>query len=268
MKLTAKITSDLRMALDPVVFAREGLGFYPDEAQERILRSNSKRLILNCCRQYGKSAISAVKGLHRAIFYLNSLILLLSPSLRQSSELFRRVANFAKKFPNMPEKIEDSKLFMTLENKSRIVSLPGKESTIRCYSDVALIVVDEASQVSDDLYYSIRPMLAISGGSLVLLSTPRGKRGFYHHVWKEGGDEWEKIQVKADECKRIPKEFLKEEYEALGRWWYAQEYQCEFVDAEGQLFTYNDIEAMHTGEVKPFFSGTSITSDVKPFFTE
>lgn len=259
------ILNDLRMAADPVIFAREGLGFDPDESQEIILRSNSKRLILNCSRQYGKSELSAIRGLHRAIFYPGSLILLLSPSLRQSSELFRRVANFARQFRNMPSKLEDSKLYMTLENGSRIISLPAREATVRGYSAVNLLVVDEASQVDDSLYYSIRPMMAISGGSIILLSTPRGKRGFYFKTWKEGGDEWEKIQVKADECERISKEFLKEEYETLGRWWYAQEYCCEFVDAEGQLFTYDDLQAMHSSDVLPFFSGTAITSDIKPF---
>lgn len=256
------------MAIDPVYFAREGLGFYPDSTQEKVLRSDSKRLILNCHRQWGKSVIAAIKGLHRAVFYEKSLILLLSPSLRQSSELFRKVNDCSMVLKNMPEKIEDSKLFMTLENGSRIVSLPARESTVRGYSNASLIICDESSQIVDDLYFSIRPMLAVSGGSLMLLSTPRGKRGFYHKTWKEGGKEWVKIKVKADKCKRISKQFLKEEYDVLGRWWYSQEYECQFVDAEGQLFTYEDIKSMHSNDVKPFFSKSSITDEIKPFFSK
>ncbi len=256
---------ELLKRMDPAVFAREELGFIPDSAQVEVLSSDSARLILNCTRQFGKSTLAAILGLHKAIYYPGSLVLLLSPSLRQSGELFRKVLELSHEAQNMPEKVEDSKLYMTLANGSRIVSLPGKESTIRGYSAVALIVIDESSQVPDDLYYSLRPMLAVSGGSLILLSTPRGKRGFYHKTWAEG-EGWERILVKADQCERIPKKFLEEEYNTLGKLWYAQEYQCEFVDAAGQLFSYEDIQSMHSADIKPFFSNSSITKEIQPFF--
>jgi len=78
---------DLLWALDPVRFAREALGFHPDSSQARVLRSNMRRLLLNCTRQWGKSTTAAALALHRAIYYSNSLILLVSPSQRQSVEL-------------------------------------------------------------------------------------------------------------------------------------------------------------------------------------
>ena len=60
-----------------------------------------------------------------------------------------------------------------LGNGSRIVSLPGKEATIRGYSDVALLVIDEAARVDEDLYVAVRPMLAVSGGRLLAALNPR-----------------------------------------------------------------------------------------------
>jgi hypothetical protein len=103
-----------------------------------------------------------------------------APALRQSSELLRKVVGFyrALKDEAVPVKNE-SALRLELRNGSRIVSLPGDETTIRGYSGVRLLVVDEAVRVPDDLYFSIRPMLAVSGGRLVCLSTPFGKRGFF-----------------------------------------------------------------------------------------
>ena len=74
--------SEIAQALDPVIFSKNSLDFNSDTSQERILRSNSKRIMLNCCRQWGKSVITAIKALHMAIYYPGSLILLLSPSLR------------------------------------------------------------------------------------------------------------------------------------------------------------------------------------------
>jgi hypothetical protein len=81
---------------------------------------------------------------------------------------------------------DESALRLELRNGSRIVSLPGDETTVRGYSGVRLLVVDEAARVPDDLYFSIRPMLAVSGGRLVCLSTPFGKRGFFYEAWTEG----------------------------------------------------------------------------------
>jgi hypothetical protein len=64
--------------------------------------------------------------------------------------------------------------------KSTVSSIRAlhNEATIRGFSGVAPLIVDEASRVSDELYQAIRPMLAASGGEILLLSTPFGKRGF------------------------------------------------------------------------------------------
>jgi hypothetical protein len=65
---------------------------------------------------------------------------------------------------------------MTLANGSRIISLPGDEETIRGYSGVRRLIVDEASRVLDPLYFAIRPMRApmraVSQGRMICLSTP------------------------------------------------------------------------------------------------
>jgi hypothetical protein len=52
------------------------------------------------------------------------------------------------------------------------VGLPGTEATIRGFSAVSLLLVDEAARCSDELYLAIRPMLAVSDGTLWLMSTP------------------------------------------------------------------------------------------------
>lgn len=250
------LAGDLAQALDPVVFAREALGFTPDKWQEQALRWSGKRLLLNCSRQSGKSTTAAVLALHRALFYPSSLVLLVSPSLRQSSELFRKVQDMLKTLlqGQQPELVEDNKLSLTMTNKSRIVSLPGSEGTIRGFSGAALIIEDEAARVPDDLYFAVRPMLAVSGGRLILMSTPFGKRGHFFKEWTEGGT-WERIQIPAYDCPRISREFLEEERQALGDWWFKQEYLCEFVETVDQLFTYDQVVTAVTEDVKPLFGG-------------
>ena len=246
----AAIREDLASALDPVHFARR-LGFEPDPWQAEVLRSPARRIILNCCRQSGKSTVAATLSLHTALFWAPALVLLLSPTLRQSSELFRKVLDFYRRIaPELPPPEAESALRLELANGSRIVSLPGKEQTIRGFSGVDLLVVDEAARVPDELYQAVRPMLAVSEGRLILLSTPYGRSGFFYRTWVEGGPEWLRIKVTALECPRISAEFLEEERRTLPTWWFRQEYLCEFEDSEARVFRSTAIERAFSEEVE------------------
>jgi hypothetical protein len=139
-----------------------------------------------------------------------------------------------------------------LRNGSRIVALPGTEETVRGFSGVRLLVVDEAARVDDPLYFSIRPMLAVSGGRMVCLTTPFGKRGFFYDEWT-GTNSWDRIKVTARECPRISEKFLQEERASLGEWWYRQEYECSFSDTTDQYFRTIDVEQAFSDEVTPLF---------------
>jgi len=243
------LLADLTMALDPVLLAQAS-GIEPDDWQKRTLRSTAPRLLLNCSRQSGKSTITAVLATHAAVYQPGSLVLLLSPTLRQSGELFKKcLATYRALGRPVPAESETA-LTLTLENGSRIVSLPGKEGTVRGYSGVSLLAIDEAAWVLDDLYLSVRPMLAVSQGRLIALSTPHGTRGWWYECWEHGGDSWERERVPATDCPRISPEFLAEEQRSMGEWWYRQEYCCEFADAQSQAFRREDIDAAFREEVE------------------
>lgn len=152
---------------------------------------------------------------------------------------------------NLSDQLDsDTKLSARFSNGSRVLALPGSEKTIRGISAVTLFIEDEASRVPDPLYRSIRPMLAVSRGRLVLMSTPWGKQGHFHDVWKNGGDIWERYEVTADKCPRISKEFLEEE-RAQNPVFFEQEYYCKFLDDENSLFKQEVIDAAIDPEIKP-----------------
>ena len=242
------LTRDLRWALDPATWAREAVGFRPDACQERILGWEGQRLILNWCRQSGKSTTTAVLALHRALYRPDSLILLVSPSMRQSGELFRKVTDMMARLEATPTLVEDNKLACQLGNRSRVVSLPSSEGTIRGFSGASLIIEDEASRVPDALHHAITPMLAVSGGQLILMSTPWGRRSHFFETWENGGREWQRVKVDAYECPRITAAFLEEEKRSMPASVFASEYLCQFVENEMALFAYEDIQAMFTDE--------------------
>jgi hypothetical protein len=227
-------------------------GMIPDPWQEQVLVSNAEQMLLLCGRQMGKSSVSAALALSTAMLEDASPVLLLSPSDRQSGELFRKVVELYDAVGRPVPSIARTARRLELANGSRIMSLPGTERTVRCFSGVSLLVIDEAARVDDALYCAVRPMLAVSHGRLVALSTPYGKRGWFHDEW-HGEGSWERVRVPATKCARIPAAFLEEERRAMGDRHFRQEYMTEFAETIDAVFSYADIEAARSSEVLPLF---------------
>src|SRR5262249_28098106 len=211
----------------PAVQLMRNLGLEPDPWQIEVLRAGHPRLLLNCCRQAGKSTAVAMLALAEAVFIPHTKVLLLSRSLRQSTELFRIVTDFYRRLKS-PLPARQTRSELELANFSRIVCLPCQEETIRGYSHISLLIIDEAARVPDDLYRAVRPMLAVSNGRMICLSTPYGKRGFFYDAWAKGGDDWARIEIPAQRIARISPEFLASERRSLGGSWFRQEYCCSF----------------------------------------
>ncbi len=237
----------------PLFFAERTLRFQPDEWQRRVLAWTGDRLLLNCSRQSGKSTTTSILALHQALFFAKSLVLLVSPTLRQSAELFKKVTDFLSLLPMRPDLVEDNRLSLQMKNGSRIVSLPSKEANVRGYSAANLVIIDEAGYVTDDLYLALKPMLAVSRGRLVAMSTPRGKRGFFFDAWENGGTAWERIKVTAYDVPRISPEFIAAEKASMPASWFAAEYLGEFTETEDAVFRYEDVTRAMSDEVKPLF---------------
>ncbi len=218
-----------------VEFARSRLGFFPDARQEELLRARVKRGMLNCSRQWGKSTVAAVMAVHRAYFRPKSLVVVACPTEKQSAELVWKARDFAGKLGVKRRGDGSNRISLRFPNGSRILGIPGKEATLRGYSAVSLLIIDEAARVEDAVYKALRPMLAVSDGDLWLMSTPFGRRGFFHETWTDG-DDWVRVEAPATECSRIKKEYLDEERKAMGDAWFRQEYLCEFMDDERQMF--------------------------------
>jgi hypothetical protein len=239
-----------RLRADPANLLADA-GMPPDDWQAELLRGNHDRVLLLAGRQSGKSQTAAALALRQAVLEPGSLILLISPSLRQSGELFKdKVMRLFNALGRPVATVQESALSMQLEGGSRVVSLPADEGTIRGYSGAKLLILDEAARVPDELYQSVRPMLATSKGKMIALTTPWGQRGFFFESW-HGKEKWKRVRITADMCPRIDPEFLAEERRNLGEKFYLQEYFCSFESVCGTLFAEEVIQAAISDEVQP-----------------
>jgi Terminase large subunit, T4likevirus-type, N-terminal len=252
-----RISRSLARALDPCIMAND-CGIVPDPWQAALLQSTAHRVLLLCSRQSGKSTVSCLLALWVAIFEAPALIIVVSPSQRQSAETLRTIMQFHAKLDGAPALIGESVLKAELANGSRILALPGVERTVRGLAGVALIIIDEASRIDDELIAGVRPMLATSegGGRLIALTTPAGKRGWFYSAWHDTaeGNNWKRVRVAASDCPRISKEFLDEEMRELGPLRFSEEYSLTFRDDLEAVFPSDLIDRAFTTEITPLWT--------------
>lgn len=234
------IAQDLRAAIDPVFWWKQYSKRTLHDYQITMLRSHQD-LIANISRQGGKSTICAIKAVHRATFYPKSIIILISPTLDQSTELGRKCADIC--MITRADTTSEAITHIDFANKSRIICLPGSESSARSYSAVSLIVVDEASRVPDEVVFSVRPMLAASHGQMIMISTPFLKKGYYYEQYSNTDSHFEKITTPWYKIPHLSKEFIEQERKETPEKIFKMEYECQFLDANDvSVFNINDLD--------------------------
>jgi hypothetical protein len=212
----------------------------PDKWQLEVIASTANQIMLNCSRQSGKTSVVAALALRCALLTPGATILIVCPSERQSDEVFKYVMDLYYDIDRPIAKANDMSSELHLVNGARVIPLPGKHQTVRVYS-AKLLILDEAAQIPDAVYQAVRPMLSVSKGRLVVLSTPFGKRGWYYKEWTDGGNAWERYMVKATDCPRMTPEFLAAERTKPG---FEAEYLCSFEEINNPFFRPDDVARM------------------------
>lgn len=231
-------------ASNAVAFARTRLDFHPDPVQAQVLNPNIRQGILNCTRQWGKSTTLAVKAVHHAFTRPHSLTLCISASGRQSALFLEKCRAFLRKLDIPVQSDPDHRLSACLPNGARIIGLPGRDDTTRGFSAVSLLLVDEASRVSDDIIMAMMPaMAAVPDAAFWLLSTPNGCDNFFYQIWTNEHDypDWTRIQVTAPECPRISPTVLENQRREMAPSMFEQEYLCKFVSADDAIYSIDDL---------------------------
>ena len=273
MVSTQSLANELSASIDPYRYLQR-LHFDAYEWQEEALNPGAVRLALMCARQSGKSTVIAALVVHRAKYFPGSLILLFAPTEDQATELMHKISQFMSQDSEIIL-VRDSSETKKLLNGSRIKAFSASPKAARGYSDPDMIIFDEAAQVDRELYMTVRPMMTGGKTTLILLSTPYGKTGFFYETWDHGGDRWLRVLVKPVDVlhtrypdkypeedtalwkrkaalrgvrayisPRHKKDFLLEELEVMGERWYRQEYGCEFLDPQENVFDMDDVNAM------------------------
>ena len=208
-----------------------------DRWQEEVL-STEGNICLRAGRQVGKSTVISVKAGEYAVKNKNKTILIIASVERQAYLLFEKTLDYIyRQHPKMIKKGKDrpTKHRILLENGSQIYSLPTGLSGygIRGFT-IDLLIADEAAFIPEEVWTSVTPMLAITKGNIILLSTPCGKSGYFYNCFNN--DSFTRFHVSSEDCPRKNDQFLNEEKKRMTKMQYAQEYLGEFIDELRQFF--------------------------------
>lgn len=263
-------------------FYLESIGFEVYNWQRAVLNDKSKRKIILAARQSGKSTIVAGKIVHIARFEPGSLCIIGAPTENQAAETMHKVLSFMRADPDYPAAKKCSIEEVELTNGSRIIVRTAKSDTFRGYSAPRIILLDEASRIEEMAYISgARPMLTNNpNGELILISTPNGQQGFFYNAFFSKQGNWSKYFIRSpyqpslamdgmytltpytedrnywrqQQAERSVKAYFSprhkeydlqlEQLSEMGVKQYQQEYCCDFVEAAGQVFTFDEIAGM------------------------
>lgn len=220
----------------------------PDPWQRELLFwmvTRRDNIVTCCASQIGKTE-SVSAGAYIAAS-LGLYVLVVAPSDRQSMKFHNRVLEHHGRLNLVPEREEPTKHELTLMSGGKVEAVPNSPDKIRGIAAVDLLIIDEASRASDELYGACTRMLGVSKGRIVLLSTPNGRRGFFWEEWiGKRRKRWQRKRVSWRECPRITEEFLAGE-RTRGRLWMAQ----EWLDCPpGEEFIASDVSYFDTESFK------------------
>jgi len=183
----------LKVANSPKTLYDYQARFFDDESRFRICLKSV---------QIGMTTACALEAAHDVISFPNYDVMFVSRSLPQSLELMRHAkreiltplksADYVR-WKDEPYRykleVEDYvKTKVTFPNGSRIMSLSSNPDTIRSFKANA-VYVDEAAMFKNSYEVKSATLGRIArGGKITILSTPKGRHGWFADEWYEAWD--------------------------------------------------------------------------------
>ena len=211
--------------IDPVLWVREILSITPTAWQETFLRSpRGSSILALTARQVGKTTTAAWGIAHAMLYVPGSLSVIACPAQRQSAEAVRRVREALIK---TGAKLESDNVYgLELDNRSRVLALPGSDDSIRGLTVDGWIVADEAARLGEDIIAALRPMRARRPQArLAMLSTAWSRTDPFWTAWASDDPTWIRLKATVDQDPTLfPAAYLEPERRALGEHAFKREY--------------------------------------------
>lgn len=231
--------------LDPV-FLFERVVAAPDPWQAELLHTSDEFVLVLASRQVGKSTTIACTVW--SMLSKGKFVVLIAPSERQSKELFRKVMAFKHRSHIMA--VRSTQTELELSNGGRLVCAPSSSDTIRGYSAVDCLVLDEAAFMDDDTITAVLPMRA-EDGRILMSSTPNGDKGMFRDLWKDG--DVRRISARSIDIPRLGRK-VEFDRRHMPKVRFEQEHLCKFIGSGTPFFNIEAVESAFVDGIDALWS--------------
>ncbi|MCP3686646.1 MAG: hypothetical protein GY861_28745 [bacterium] len=218
-----------------IQYAEKKLGIELDDWQKEYI-THEGNTVVRAGRQSGKSFAESLRVALFALLNNKTSTLIIASVDRQSIELLEKVKSQIMGLAKNQIKGRPTFHKIELKNGSIIRAEPAGQTGygLRGFT-VDKLVADEAHYIPEAVFVAVQPMLATTGGTIDLLSTPRGNVGFFYDCCQDKENFYE-IHIISADCPRITDEFLKQQKQSMSKLQFAQEYEAIFIDALQAFF--------------------------------
>lgn len=209
---------------DPVGFAEDVLSFYPDEKQIEIMLSvrDNKRTSVRSGQGVGKTATVACIIIWYMLFRDNAKIVATAPTKQQLNiVLWPEIAKWLSgTYADYFLTLTKTMLYMIgyeLEWFATAKTATKKENMAGLHADNMLIIVDEASGVSDEILETLLGTITGVDNRILFISNPTRNSGIFYESHHKDREQFCCIHIDAERCERTDKEnieMLKRKYGA------------------------------------------------------
>ncbi len=223
----------MRCKTDVAYFAKRIVGVELWDHQLEFMVNTKRIVVVASARQIGKSTACAIKAIHTA-FSKQAKVLVVSPSLRQSSLMFATIRQYIQESePLRGSLVDDTKTYIKLSNGSELWCLPDSPAQIRGFSKVSTVIVDEANFCSQELLRAVQySLLTVPDSQLFMISSPWSIDHWFYRYYQDGMDRKDPTVasfhytyeasplIQKDYVERMRDKITEEEYktEILGEW--------------------------------------------------
>jgi hypothetical protein len=252
-----QVTEFVKCMHDPIYFARTYVKIkHPIRGriqfdlygyQEEVMRMyvENRYNILLSARQTGKTETTCAFLLWYAIFHDDKTILVVSNKSTNAKEIIGKIQYAYEELPDwLKPGVNDNswnKHECAFDNKSRILATTTASDSGRGLA-ISLLFCDEFAfvrpHIQEEFWDSVSPTLA-TGGSCIIASTPNGDSNKFAVLYRGaelGNNDFKHKHIPWDAPPGRDAKFKETQIGLLGERKWKQEYECDFLSADGNLF--------------------------------
>ena len=212
------------------------------KAQSQIASDNHRFRVVNCGRRFGKTYLSVLEMVAKAVYGKDRYIAYIAPTYQQARDIAWQ--ELKKVCTPIAKTINESRLEIivnTVDAGTSTISLRGWESieTLRGQK-FHFIVLDEIASMrnwNENWEQVIRPTLTDYRGEVLFISTPKGFNHFYDLYNKQDKDtDYKSFHFTSYDNHHMPKEEIDKAKQEMNEDAFAQEYMADFRKQQGLVY--------------------------------